>query len=202
MKGGCSQLARDCDIDLDGESVTVCVFPMMVAGDIPQQASNSAFLRYTATYGCRQCFCPATEKYNLEFGIVQKGRYHWQTIQDWETARLLRGAKPDKFLRDKEMMSDEPVLTLPSLRLNPILLIQSKRSSLPLLSMTDKTIGAWCWLERVAISPVGSGMWMQVLFSKSNETNIPSMHRSDLSKSAPRLGACFSASYESSELSR
>ncbi|KAI4204784.1 MAG: hypothetical protein LQ350_000850 [Teloschistes chrysophthalmus] len=70
--GGCSQLARGYELTMDDNQVTVlCAFPMMITLDMPQQAANSGFLRHNARYGCRQCFCPTTEKYDLGFGVLE-----------------------------------------------------------------------------------------------------------------------------------
>ncbi len=52
---GCSSLAGGLELSISGEDkdVVIYTFPMIVTGDIPQQADNSGFFRHNAMYGCR-----------------------------------------------------------------------------------------------------------------------------------------------------
>ena len=82
-------LDQGIELDINGEVVKVCAFSITLLGDMPQQADNIGFMRHNARMGCRTCFCPKEERGSLEYDIVGKGRYHWETIEQREYAEAI-----------------------------------------------------------------------------------------------------------------
>jgi hypothetical protein len=73
-------LEKGITMNINGVAKKVIGFIMALTGDMPQQASNSGFLQHNAKFGCRTCYCPDTERGNLTFDVISKGRYHFQTL--------------------------------------------------------------------------------------------------------------------------
>lgn len=126
LEDSCAELAKGTWIDDVGR--VVCAFPMLLVGDMPQQADNSGFLRHNAIYGCRQCFCTKGERADLSFDISTSGRYHFDTVQDRELAKDLPSGQRRRFLQERGMHLEAP----PMAKLAPALdLIRSRPADAP-----------------------------------------------------------------------
>ena len=67
-------------LNINGVKNTVCVFTLCFIGDMPQQQWNSGFKTQRANRGCRCCFIHEKERGNLDYDILNEGRYHQQTV--------------------------------------------------------------------------------------------------------------------------
>lgn len=60
----------------DGKKIILLVFTLVYIGDTPQQQENSGMLSHTATYGCRACHVHRDERGDVDFDIIEHGRFH------------------------------------------------------------------------------------------------------------------------------
>ena len=123
------QLDHGIELEINGEDEAIWAFGMTLLGDMPQQADNGGFLRHTAKRGCRTCYCPNTDRSNLEFDIILNGRYHWDTMMRREDAQELdTGAEKRRFTEDTGIRMEPPAIA----KLTPTLdLIQSRAYDAP-----------------------------------------------------------------------
>ncbi|KAI5806056.1 hypothetical protein EDC01DRAFT_626159 [Geopyxis carbonaria] len=75
-------------------------------GDMPQQAENMGFLRQNATFGCRTCLIPSEHYSNMEFDILTKGRYHYQTQSLRKEALTMQSKKARETILQASGMKD------------------------------------------------------------------------------------------------
>jgi hypothetical protein len=68
-------------LDINGIETTVCVFTLCFIGDMPQQQWNAGFKTQRANRGCRFCFISEIERDNLDFDILNEGRFHYQAVE-------------------------------------------------------------------------------------------------------------------------
>lgn len=121
-------LDRGIKLDVNGETEKVCAFAMTLLGDMPQQADNSGFMRHNARMGCRTCFCPKEERGNLQFDIIGKGRYHYETMKQRQYTEALDNTASKTFTREKGIRLEPS----PIAKLCPALdLIQSRAYDAP-----------------------------------------------------------------------
>ena len=73
-------LDRGMTMEVHGQARTVCAFVLGLTGDMPQQAANGGFLSHQGTFGCRSCYCPDYDRGNMDFNVIEEGRYHLQTL--------------------------------------------------------------------------------------------------------------------------
>jgi hypothetical protein len=64
-------------LDINGVKTTISIFTLCFIGDMPQQQWNSGFKTQRANRGCRFCFIDETDQGNLDFNVLNKGRYHY-----------------------------------------------------------------------------------------------------------------------------
>ena len=106
----------------------VCAFTLCFLGDMPQQQANAGFKSQRANLGCRSCLVTAEGRDNLDYDIVQYGRFHRQTMQQRrEMNTLSTKAKREAFATKWGLLSEEPAL----FRLTPALDIILTRPSDP-----------------------------------------------------------------------
>ncbi|KAL9030964.1 MAG: hypothetical protein Q9196_000960 [Gyalolechia fulgens] len=98
-------------MDVNGEESLVCAYSMMMIGDMPQQADNSGFMRHTARFGCRSCFCTSEQRHDLGFDVIEHSRYHHLTIQSRRKLQHLTGQEAARFTRETGIRKDSPALT-------------------------------------------------------------------------------------------
>lgn len=102
-------LDKGTDILLYGEQVWASAFVHCFTGNMPQQNKNSGMKNQNANRGCRYCFVPAKERYNLEYDIITNGRYH-HTMVDFR--RVMQPKLNDtqwKALCQEQGLDEEPV---------------------------------------------------------------------------------------------
>ena len=63
---------------INERDVFLCSFPFMYIGDMPQQQENAGFKSQNANLGCRFCYIVNTERGQLDYDLVQNGRFHHQ----------------------------------------------------------------------------------------------------------------------------
>ncbi|KAL8755627.1 MAG: hypothetical protein Q9184_004742 [Pyrenodesmia sp. 2 TL-2023] len=115
-------------MEINGEEVSVCAFSIMLIGDMPQQADNSGFMRHSARFGCRSCFCPSENRSDLTFDITEHGRYHSDTVQARQHLQQLTGQQAAQFTKDTGIRQGTP----PMVKLTPALdLILSRTIDVP-----------------------------------------------------------------------
>lgn len=77
---GLRELDRGLTLNINGEDTFVCAYTMAFIGDMPQQQENSSMKSQRATRGCRYCLVTNSEQTDLQFDIVNKSRYHNETM--------------------------------------------------------------------------------------------------------------------------
>ena len=106
----------------------VCIFPLCMIGDMPQQQANAGFKSQRANLGCRFCLISSESRNNLEYDIVAHGRFHHQTMQQRREMSGIRATgKKETFASQWGLSSEEPAL----LRLFPALDVILTRPSDP-----------------------------------------------------------------------
>jgi len=73
----------------------MCVFTLCYTGDMPQQQENSGF---KTQRGTRFCFIDETIRGDLDYNVIDEGRYHYQTMSMRKGMNELR-TKKDKNTR-------------------------------------------------------------------------------------------------------
>ncbi|KAI1350743.1 hypothetical protein F5Y01DRAFT_325814 [Xylaria sp. FL0043] len=73
-------LDRGMEMNINGSNVFVCSFVHCIIGDMPSQQKLSGCQGPTAKMNCRNCMVDDNNKPNLEYDIINKGRYHFQTL--------------------------------------------------------------------------------------------------------------------------
>lgn len=122
------QLDGATDLEVNGITTTIWAFAITLLGDMPQQADNAGFLRHTANMGCRTCFCPKDQRADLDFDIIDNGRYHWETIEQRRYAEGIDKAACKIFVRETGVRLDPSPIT----KLCPALdLVQSRAYDAP-----------------------------------------------------------------------
>jgi hypothetical protein len=100
----------------DDSETMVCAFTLFYIGDMPQQQENSGMLSVAATYGCRFCYVASTDRSDLNFDIVERGRFHFETqrlrqyMEVGERPDVNTDAKRKAFGRDHSMLPYTPSL--------------------------------------------------------------------------------------------
>jgi len=74
------ELDRGMRMNINGKEVFVCGFTFFMIGDMPQQQSLSSCMSQNANFGCRSCLIHKNDRDNLDYNIVQNGRYHYPMI--------------------------------------------------------------------------------------------------------------------------
>jgi hypothetical protein len=72
-------LDRGYQVEIKGKMVNLCVFTLCYLGDMPQQAANSGFKTSRAYKGCRFCMIDEDIRGQLDYDLVENGRFHHQT---------------------------------------------------------------------------------------------------------------------------
>jgi hypothetical protein len=110
-------------VDLeDDELYIVRAFPIVLTGDMPQNADNAGFMRHQAQKGCRGCYTTQEERGNLDYDITGHGRYHYDTVFLRKEGRALPTEKArTKFFKNLGMRQDPPAITMLYRALNLIL---------------------------------------------------------------------------------
>ena len=62
---------------INGECVILNISVIAFTADMPQQAVNSGALAHQANIGCRSCYCPKEFRGDMEYDIVENGRYYF-----------------------------------------------------------------------------------------------------------------------------
>ena len=111
LRPSIEDLGKGITININGQETFVRAFPIVLIGDMPQQTDNSGFLRHTARFGCRACFCPQEELGNIDFDIITKKRSHYDTVYDREFAvNELDGQARKKFFTDHGMRPEPSLI--------------------------------------------------------------------------------------------
>lgn len=115
-------------VNIHGEDVLLIAFPIVLTGDMPQQADNAGFLSRNAAMGCRSCFCPKTDRHL--FDQAHRHRTHYDTIYSREYARGLSNAGAKQYLQSQGLhATPSPIMRLaPALDLIMGLGVDSSRS--------------------------------------------------------------------------
>lgn len=79
--------------DIKGKSVQLFAFTLMFIGDMPQQQENAGFRTQRANRGCRFCFIEESMRADLDFDIINEGRYHHQTIAMRDHLESIKGTR-------------------------------------------------------------------------------------------------------------
>ena len=110
------------------EPTRVCIFPICITGDMPQQQMNAGFKSQRATLGCRFCLISSESRADLDYDTIKNGRYHYQTMQQRDTMSAIRATKKrEVFASQWGLSPEEPAL----FRLFPALDIIVTRPSDP-----------------------------------------------------------------------
>lgn len=76
------ELDSGVEIDIQGKKTFVCSFVGAIIGDMPSQQKLSGCLSHQATKPCRYCLISNSDRANLDFNIVEFGRYGEQMLLD------------------------------------------------------------------------------------------------------------------------
>ena len=77
---GLITLGKGIELNISGRMTLVKAFPIVLTGDMPQNADNSGFMRHGAAKGCRACFIDKSERGDIYFDLIEHGRFHWDTV--------------------------------------------------------------------------------------------------------------------------
>ncbi|KAI9749068.1 MAG: hypothetical protein M4579_007019 [Chaenotheca gracillima] len=114
------------DVELNGSTVHLTAYTLAFIGDMPQQQENSGFMGPRATRSCRFCLVAREERGDLSFDIVNKGRYHHQSVRlRREGDKINAKTKRASYFQKLGMTSNPPPLASISPALD---LIQSRPS--------------------------------------------------------------------------
>ncbi|KAL9036395.1 MAG: hypothetical protein Q9180_004325 [Flavoplaca navasiana] len=106
----------------------VCVFPLCMTGDMPAQNKNSGFKTQRATLGCRFCVIPKDLRDQLDYDVIQNGRFHFKVLQQRDEMKAIRAtARREAYATLWGLSTEEPALV----RLFPALDIIRTRPSDP-----------------------------------------------------------------------
>lgn len=96
---GLAELDRGCHVTINGKPIFMCAFTMCFLGDMPQQAELSGCLRHNAIKCCRYCLIDKNSRSNLQYDIVNFGRYQPHMQSSREDAASMSNTAAKKFLR-------------------------------------------------------------------------------------------------------
>ena len=74
-------LERGVVFKVNHQNVLMNVFVLAYTGDMPQQAANSGFLSHQGHIGCRICYCPGDQRHDLDYDVIENGRFHYDVQQ-------------------------------------------------------------------------------------------------------------------------
>lgn len=63
-------------VSVNGDYVFLNISVIAFTADMPQQAANSGALAHRANIGCRSCYCPKERRGDMDYDIVENGRYY------------------------------------------------------------------------------------------------------------------------------
>ena len=107
---------------INGEEVFLCSFPFMYIGDMPQQQESSGFKSQNANLGCRFCYIVNTERDQLDYDLVQNGRFHHQALNMRKEMQSLRTKQErDSYATKWGINTNDPCLIDISPTLNILL---------------------------------------------------------------------------------
>ncbi|KAI1819720.1 hypothetical protein F4861DRAFT_543648 [Xylaria intraflava] len=94
-------LALGYTIDLgNDEKVYVCSFMMCFIGDFPQQQDLAGCKDHKALFPCRYCLIPKAQRHDLDFNVIEFGRYHTEITFIREKVKSLGVVRRNKKLKD------------------------------------------------------------------------------------------------------
>jgi hypothetical protein len=94
-------------MEINGKDILVNVYLMALTGDMPQQAANAGLLSHRAITGCRTCYCQQTERADLSYDTVLKGRYHFETIHKREIGNKISVTSQRRIFWSKHGLQTE-----------------------------------------------------------------------------------------------
>lgn len=102
-----AELDEGIKLQVDNTKVFVCSFISAIIRDMPSQQLLSGCLGPKANMPCRYCLVCAVERANLDFNIIEFGRYSKQTRRDVARINSLRTkSEKEKALRDLGLHND------------------------------------------------------------------------------------------------
>jgi hypothetical protein len=109
LEPGLSALGKGTKLIVSGTSTLVKAFPIVLTGDMPQNADSSGFMRHGAAKGCRACFVDKSERGDIYFDIIEYGRFHWDIIFLREQGSLIENDRERAvFFTERGMREDPP----------------------------------------------------------------------------------------------
>lgn len=102
-----ASLDEGLELQVGGRTVFICSFIASIIGDMPSQQLLAGCLGPKANMPCRYCIVSSPERPNLDFNIVEFGRYAEQTSRDIARIKTLPNkTRQTKALRDLGLHSD------------------------------------------------------------------------------------------------
>ena len=105
----------------DDQSVFICAFTLIYVSDMSQQQINSEFLKQRIKLSCRFCFINADERDNLNYNIVDKERFHHESMRMKKKMNLMNQIQQITYERQNEIVIEHFFLIIIFSALNLIL---------------------------------------------------------------------------------
>src|SRR5688572_12456923 len=72
----------------------------MATADLPQGNDMAGIKRQNAEYGCRTCKVSQNQLVDINFDIIQNGRYHHLTNKIYDDIKVTKGITKERIARD------------------------------------------------------------------------------------------------------
>ncbi|KAI2623408.1 hypothetical protein GGS21DRAFT_541457 [Xylaria nigripes] len=102
-------LAMGHDMDVDRKRIHVCSFTMCFVGDFPQQQELSGCKDHKALQPCRFCMIPKALRQDLNYNVIEFGRYHNEILSIREKVSHMTVGRRNKKLKDFGLKEDARV---------------------------------------------------------------------------------------------
>jgi hypothetical protein len=115
LRPGFRSLLEGVTLEIDNQQVQIRTLPVMLIGDMPQQADSAGFLRFSANFGCRFCLCEKRDRgrLDIDFNAIGIHRTHFDTLYNPEKAERLTGSGQHEFLKGRGLQLKAPcIMTL------------------------------------------------------------------------------------------
>ena len=82
-----TELDSGMELEINGQMIFVCSFVAAILGDMPSQQKLSGCLSHQANKSCRYCYINSQSRADLDFDIIEFGRYGEQLLIDSKRIR-------------------------------------------------------------------------------------------------------------------
>ena len=103
IMGICGSTTQRELLQVDRTPIFVVAFALGFTGDLAQQNTSAGFLKFNATFGCRNCNILTKNMGNLDFDIIHDGLYHFPTVFDRQKASDMTKTRALAYTRARGM---------------------------------------------------------------------------------------------------